>query len=277
MSIATLFEKGPAAYFESESDRPGDLWLFLHIPKTAGSSFRSELAAALTPNHNIVVDYLDGSLPFEAKRNAAVSAFIARQTESPCRFASGHLRMRHVNMIQDQLPSTKVIAMLRNPTHRLISDYRYQMTDVHPLHESFRKRYPTLEHYLDDPASHNKICSFLQLRANEGLPELIARVEEKFSFVGLVETYPLSFRTMFALLGMDRRPSVHERKNTGKEVKLDDQLMTKLEDANSKDMVIYRHFRKRLLESKEAMWSHLATFAADARKNTEPAPMAKTA
>jgi hypothetical protein len=267
--VATLFEKGAPAYFEEESDRDGDLWLFLHIPKTAGSSFRAELASALKPNDNIVVNYRDETIPFGAQRDAVVSDFIERHRQSPRRFVSGHLRMRHVARIKEAHPATKIVVMLRDPIKRIVSDYRYQMTDVHPLHESFQKKFPTIEHYLDDEVSHNKMFSFMAL-PGEDAAAVVARIERTFAFVGLVETYPVSFRTMFHLLGKERRPKVHTRKTTEtaeNKVELDGRLAGSLKAANSLDLAIYRHFRQRLADAKGGLWSHLG---GNAKRLSEP-------
>lgn len=260
MPVATLFDKGLAAYLDEERDRPGDLWFFLHIPKTAGSSFRQELADALKPNDNVVVDYKDTTRPLEEQRAALVERFIAAHAAEPRRFASGHLRWRHVERIREGCAPVKAVVMLRDPVKRLISDYRYQSTPTHPLHGTFRAKYPTILDYADDASSHDKMFSFLARTKSESPHDVIARVERTFSLVGLVETYPLSFRLMFRLLGEDQAPAVHTRKTSStpeNEIEIGNALNQKLRAANVRDLVIFQHFRQRFAAARESVWADL--------------------
>src|SRR5829696_8077897 len=136
MPIGTLFKDGVDAYLEEEKDAPGAMWFFLHIPKTAGSSFRSELAAALKPNNNIVIDYKRPDIPFDMQKRAVVDSFIENIHARPWRFASGHMHYPHVRAISEAHGNMRILTMLRDPVKRVISDYRYQCTPQHPPHEA---------------------------------------------------------------------------------------------------------------------------------------------
>ena len=52
--------------------------VFVHVPKTAGSSLRGELAARLQPDVNIVVDYTDATRLFRDKMDDAVARLPGR-------------------------------------------------------------------------------------------------------------------------------------------------------------------------------------------------------
>lgn len=260
MPIGTLFDHGVGAYLAEEGDRPDDLWLFLHIPKTAGSSFGAEIASVLSPSCNIQVDYLTGEKPFLAKLDDAVDGFIGDLERQRFRFATGHIRARHVQRIRQAHRHTKVITMLRDPVKRIISDYGYQRTPMHPLHAQFRDRFPTLESYADDAISRNSMFEHLALDPDEAPAAVVERIEKTFAFAGTLETYPMSFRLMFQLLGAPRTPTMHERKaqpSTESAAAPDPRLIAKIRDANSRDIFIFEHFRHRLAGCREAVWSGL--------------------
>ena len=137
MPVDRLRTQSLRDYVEAEAD-PEAFCLFLHIPKTAGSSLGHEIAAVLKPYRNISLDYLDESASHGVKRQRAVEAFIAElKRDGGLRSASGHITMRQALQIKRAHPRTRIVSFLRDPVRRVISDYRYQRTPAHPLHEAF--------------------------------------------------------------------------------------------------------------------------------------------
>jgi len=65
-----------AAYIDAGRDRPDSLWFFLHVPKTAGSSFREELASRLQPDVNIFITYDDPTVTHDALLDRAMRKFL---------------------------------------------------------------------------------------------------------------------------------------------------------------------------------------------------------
>src|SRR5262249_46127665 len=128
-----------------------ELWAFVHIPKTAGSSFASELAHLRPPYRNIHVDYSDEVTPHAEKMQAAVRKFVDELPTAAFRSCSGHINMNHAARIMQAAPGMRVISFLRNPVARVISDFRYARTPVHPPHRDFIKQYPTIFEYVDSP------------------------------------------------------------------------------------------------------------------------------
>src|SRR3712207_8209906 len=55
---------------------------------------------------------------------------------------------RHVEQIEKAAGEIRRVTMLRHPVKRVISDYRYQGSPMHPEHEGFRRRCPTLRDFL---------------------------------------------------------------------------------------------------------------------------------
>ena len=148
MSFGKLQELSLAQFIDSEI-APAALWVFVHIPRTAGSSFAAELAD-LRPSHkHLRVDSTDQQLPNAKKMNRAVDQF-ARELETRAwKACSGHIKMAHVRRIRSVEPTARVITLIRNPVDRIVSDFRHARTPAHPPHREFIQKYPTIYDYVD--------------------------------------------------------------------------------------------------------------------------------
>lgn len=241
MTFATLFKSGYRAFIEEDRDR-GDLWFFLHIPKTAGSSFRAELQSLLTPDHNIHAYDGEAEGEFTDRLGAAIRAFAASTWKTPYRFVSGHVPVDMMEPIRNAARTPKTFTMLRDPVGRVISDFRYQSTPQHPDYAVFRARYPSIEAYLDAPGEGDKMMRYLRPHAAADVAETIAHVLETFVFVGSMETYDTSFAVMMELLGANRAPSVFLRKTEDRQatdVRLTPELESRIRAANARDLALY--------------------------------------
>jgi hypothetical protein len=241
--------------FEILRDRPlqaytgffrnnGRLWVFQHIPKTAGSSLTRELAGTLSPYRNIFIGpgaYAPGINPGQALMNE-VDTFIEEHRQKVYRSASGHLRHPHLQRIVKAVPNTTLFTVLRDPAQRLVSDYRYAKTPRHPPHEAFARRYPTIEAYLDDPAHQNKMWHFVG-PANAGVsPETLQTVFRRYGFFALVSELPLHFAFLAGLSTFPRAPQARLNVTEAQEdnaVDLSPALVSRIEKANGEDYALY--------------------------------------
>lgn len=248
MPIRTLFESGPQRYGAEEADGPGVLWFFVHVPKTAGSSFRSEMVELLEPSFNLRVDARDPGLTQEQRRQQALDELIEESRTMGLRFASGHvpfaeaLRLRKVNK------ATKFITMLREPVARVVSQYRYFRSPDNPGYQKVIEHYPDFDSFLDDEI--NADVQFKRLAPDPQAPvaEAIHAMEEEYAFIGLLEHYNYSFGVLTHLLGEARRPEVHKRKTQDTKdnaVELSEDVLRKVRRLNRRDMEVFRHFRQR--------------------------------
>jgi hypothetical protein len=259
-------------YVEAEAD-PEAFCLFLHIPKTAGSSLGHEIAAVLKPYRNISLDYLDESASHGVKRQRAVEAFIAElKRDGGLRSASGHITMRQALQIKRAHPRTRIVSFLRDPVRRVISDYRYQRTPAHPLHEAFIRQYPTVEDYVRAERSRNKMFGRLTVRPTGDVSAAIEVIERTVSFVGLVELYAMSVDILFRLFGADVLPQAYLRltqDTPGNRVEVTPDLTALIRDLNPTDAALYDHFRA-LLERDEAEWERARRRASDGLAPAQP-------
>ena len=233
------------------------MWFFLHIPKTAGSSFATELSTRMKPYRNVHVDYNNPAVPASQQMAGVVEGFAAEMQVKPFRSASGHVPWHLFETIQAARPDTRVVTFLRNPEARVISDYRYQRTPMHPPYREFIAQFPTLESYAESPQSHNKIAKFIYGRGrNPSAAELIAHIGRAFTFVGLVEMYPLSFNAIFAAMGQPGlRPAEHKRKTPDTKdtaFELTDTVKALIRETNQLDQAAFDYVRGILARHRDA-------------------------
>ncbi|WP_270938235.1 sulfotransferase family 2 domain-containing protein [Falsiroseomonas oryzae] len=206
---------------------PGEgppLWLFVHVPKTAGSSLGTDLAAmpALQPYCNIHIDRTDRtdrSRTAPERYDDATEEFLAQHAAKPFRFASGHVQFRQVKRITDTVPGTRLFTMLREPVARLVSDYLYQRSPMHPLAEEVKARIPDFAAFVELKGQRNRIARHLlppRVVTEGDVPAALEMLRNRFAFVGVQERYELGFRALTALLtGRPARPAARKRVNEG--------------------------------------------------------------
>lgn len=205
------------AYFDARRTA-GSLWIFQHVPKTAGSSVRREVAQALNKfrQAHIHVDGMDPNTPYHQRLDQAVSEFLTQSEKIDYRFVSGHIFAHHRERICKIHKNTKAFTFLRDPVERYISDYRYQRTDMHPESSVFRARYPTIETFISARGSANSLAQYLlpaDLHKSKDVNRAVDYILDNFEFIGIQNNYAASFKVLCNLIGINREPTVTDRRN----------------------------------------------------------------
>lgn len=227
-------------------------WLFMHIPKTAGSSFSEAMQELLPPYKNIEVDYLDKKNDHNVKLSNAVDEFIHTSGVAGYRSASGHVPFDLVKRITESLSDYKLVTFLRDPVKRVISDYRYQRTPQHPPYREFMEKFPSIESFITHEPAMNKLTKFIcGLRGDASSERAIEIIENNFAFVGLVEMYPFSYNSMFQLFGHDDQfPTSHSRKTPDTpdtKIEIDEDVISLIKEHNRHDIILFEHVKKILI------------------------------
>jgi len=263
MSLAGLIDGDLDGYI-AENRGNDRCWFFIHIPKTAGSSFRRELAQILRPNYNVHVDrnpVSEPPMPHAQRLVAAAKEFNALLADRTYRFASGHVPVTLLKAHVDTWRDMKLITMLRDPAIRTVSDYRYQSTPVHPSHRQFLERFPKFETYLNAPQLRNRMFNFLRPSRQATVEDCIEFVVERFAFVGLVEMYPLAVRLVTRLMEQERSPTHYIRKtedNEHNQIDITPELLDRVREFNSLDVALYDYFHAKLGRVREQVCAEAA-------------------
>lgn len=249
MSLKSLVEGRLADYVAENADAADAYWHFIHIPKTAGSSFREELASRLSPQANLHIDRKQKDVPHREQLLAVVKTFREGSAFARCRFASGHIPRILVRSLLNGPRPTRLITMLRDPVERVISDFRYQRTPAHEDRARAAERFPTFESYIRTPGTQNKMYKFLRESPQQSVQDTVASIERSFAFVGFTETYDPSLRLLFRLLGVKDQPKVYARKTEStpaNEIPDLDRWRAVIRELNPLDVAVYEQLRARL-------------------------------
>lgn len=235
-----------------------ELCVFVHVPKTAGTSLRGEIAQLLQPDVNIAVDYTDTTRSFHERMDEAVDMFLAEAASARIRFASGHILARHAQKIRAAYPQARFVTFLRDPVHRVISDYRYQRSPRHPVHAEFIRQVPDLDAYLELRPERNKTAQHLvapDVLLGGDPAECVDYVMRNYAFVGMQEMYLISFRTLTTLIGAPSWPKLRENVNTDNDAErqVAPDLVERIRAANSLDVAIYDAFFPRWQQVRETL------------------------
>jgi len=203
--------------------------LFVHIPKTAGTSFRVA-AEEYFGKQNTFYDYSSQSeetskeiidYTYDANDLYRLYEHISTFDNS---FLSGHFSIAKYAPLYD---TVNIVSFVRDPVEQVLSHYNH---------------YKNLHHYEKDLVSFVKEPRFrnIQSRALRGKPI------EYCGFLGLTEEYALSIE-MFNALYATKLSSIHINKKDTNSIAMEDvdeETINLVKKLNEKDMIFYTNIRK---------------------------------
>ena len=279
MNLNDLFGECFDGYF-NDAHAGNPLWLFVHVPKTAGSSLNGELLPLWSPNHHIFIDYsklnaADATQTYEVLFDRSVDRFIDIAQTTSFRFCTGHINAAQVQRIVDTVAHVRPVTLLRDPVSRFVSDYRYQRSPMHPGHEQFTTAFPRIEDYLRLEGDWNKISTSLlpaDLREQGDIEVCAAWLANTYAFVGLQEMYALSLHALTWFAGVPRRPQVRRRINTPTpetEVVLTGDLLAEIRHRNAMDIALYNAVALRFTSISDHLTTYLNRVAPRPQRGTD--------
>lgn len=230
--------------------------IFLHIPKTAGSTFHSILKKKYKDRHVQNVFGARYSTP-------NIADFIKRPLSEKT-----HIKMLKGHMpfgLHEYLPGpAKYIAILRDPVERVISLYYYIIKNPqNPMHEAVAINRMSLADFTASGVAigtNNGQCRFINgdiddyefNRCDESLyANTIKHIDEHFLWLGLTERFDESTLLLTDLLGWKEAP-VYFRGNASrirkKTSQIEPQVIEGIERYNTFDRRLYDYANQRLDE-----------------------------
>lgn len=235
MVMFDLFSK------RKSSSGPSALRLIsIHIPKTAGTSFRNTLCGVYGKDSVIRLDIgLDRD---ETRINEQIYTKSTLPDET--QVVHGHFAYPALTERFLTDPSTPVITWLRHPVDRVVSNYFYlakrlaeELREEEKGLHILSKLQRSLLEYAQQEQARNRMSKFLR-----EMPL------EKFRFVGFVEDYDNDLARLAASLDWRDYP-VFKHNRTGKDTStVSDDELQRIREWNMEDVALY----ERALQMKEA-------------------------
>lgn len=214
-------------YREQLREYSKSVLIAVHIPKTAGTSFR-KAAELYYGFDNVAYDYpnKDISIPVLFRWRKEKSDFSAHQVfdwllEKRPVFITGHFgALKYLNF----LPDAKCIAFFRDPFQRVISEY---------LH--FKRHYNYINNF--ETFIEKSVVQNVQYNFLKGI------ALEDFFFIGLTENYPRSLEIINQKLGTSFKLFRENRNRKNVSLPYSDSnfecIRTKFSNLNQKDLAIH--------------------------------------
>lgn len=207
---------------EFDQKLPEETFVFIHIPKTGGTSFRCEFEKKLKCVFEYGKDPKTSGFVHDTIDKGDFKSFVQEFTSQGFDAVYGHFEISKYLPILDE--TTKILTFLRHPVQRCVSNYKHFCR-----HYGYDK---SIKEFFSNPHFHNQQSKFL-----EGV-EL-----EKFFFIGMTEDYNNSIKLFNQLTRLNLSSNLRVNYNPDKAIdqlyQLDEEVFKLIEDINQKDLDLY--------------------------------------
>lgn len=202
----------------------------IHIPKTAGTSFRNILKSVYSDKEVVRFDIsLRGAVrmnevPWEEKKLP------------PCKVLHGHFSYEAL-VSKFDVTECPVITWLRDPVQRVASNYYYLESRLQDILQEEKRNLHILEKMQRSLSefAHAEINRNRQWKFLKGIPI------QKLAFVGLVEHFEDDLPRLAKALGWKNKPDILYHNVTAQENRIiPDALAEEIRSLNSLDEELYR-------------------------------------
>ncbi len=157
-----------------------DICLFMHIPKTAGTSVGKALQASFDVFHSVAWTHVGKSFRAKTKK-----ALYARTRSAQRQVLMGHFSWIEVQYWKNQELPIKLATIIRDPLARFVSNYNYNCSSSHPLNGQFRERFPNMEAYARQLESDHQLN--VMIGAFYSFDHALELLCKYYTFIGVTE------------------------------------------------------------------------------------------
>ena len=217
--------------------------IFLHIPKTAGTTLNRIIEWQYDPRLIYTVD------PYQIRATVGRLQTLPEERRRGLRVVRGHL----IYGVHDCLPQGGTyITMLRDPVKRVLSSYQFILRrPLHPLHRKLKAKGIGVEEFLNYTAKRQN----LQTKMLAGVPYVgpcdestleraIENAEKSFAVVGLSERFQESLLMIAASFGW-KIPYYENRKVSKNRPTIDPATIERIREYNRQDLALYEYGKRR--------------------------------
>jgi len=213
--------------------------LFLHIAKTAGTSFRKYVDTHF--NKNEFKELYDSDV---------ILQFMLSEKKEEINALFGHFSFKH-RLDTYILPrQSKYITFLRNPVERVVSQFFHFKRSNMPGHIKMMRQHPNIKKFLQSQRGQNwqvqcvAGVNILQIKAHPKLCLDLAKynINHFFDFVGITEEYEFSLKKLSEKYNW--KTPVIEKRNVGKRPNtfdLSKELINNIKKENALDIELYNY------------------------------------
>lgn len=207
----------------------------IHIPKTAGTSFRNVLKSTYGKKSVVRLDIRSGGKRIELEQKA----FKRSKLPSSVKVIHGHFRYKDLIECFDINEDIPLVTWMRDPVDRVISNY-YYLSEIlaKELQEEKKglnilaKMQRSLLEYARDEISRNRMYKFL-----DGMPL------DKFKFIGIQEHYDEDLSDLMVVMDFESFPKIHVNA-TVKKREVSQETLEEIKALNALDMAMYEEALK---------------------------------
>lgn len=199
----------------------------LHIPKTAGTSFRNILKDVYGDSRVARLD-----IRSEIELNGKV--FKGSTLSNKIRVIHGHFKYFRLMNKFEIAPDVPMITWFRDPVERVISNYYYlnnilmgKYGDSEKMVNLFNRMIKTLPQYAEYEGNRNRMSKFL-----EGTDP------ERFLFIGLTDHYEEDLEHLAKILNWEGF-SIRKQNITGNKPEVEPDIINKIRELNEADCILY--------------------------------------
>ena len=192
MNCFDLFDTPLERYIAEFKTRSDQLFVFQHVPKTAGSSVHVEL------------DQIDDGFHWlgDNVEDHSWDKFQLLNERKPFRLLRGHMKSHHLDRLDQAGTTYQTASFLREPFQQTVSHFRYCHSEVCPNYEQYRAKYPSLTSFITDYLKPNFSTRYM-IGDCDSSDEALEKIGKRFEFVGLTEFYNTSMFVLMACLGRE--------------------------------------------------------------------------
>ena len=245
--------------------------IFLHIPKTAGTTLNRIIEWQYSPLSIFTLD------PYRFRATAERFKTLSEERRRRFRVVRGHLYYG----LHEFLPQgATYITMLREPVARFLSSYYFiQRRPLHPLHRKMKRERLGVEDYLRlIPHRHNLQCRLIagvqdNRSADERLLDMAKEnLTKSFSVVGICERFEESLMLIAKTFGWDV-PFYENRKVSKNRSPVDPTAIEMIREHNRLDLELYEFGQKLFDESLRKKQEIVSDGLAKLRTLPKPGPV----
>ena len=238
MNCLDVFDRPIDDFIDRMRDEMDRLIVFLHVPKTAGSSVQRDLVATFRNGYSVDWKSVDRSW----------ETFMSTYPSRRFHHVRGHIGCRHLEMLDNRNIAYHAASFLRHPVQRILSNYHYCISSNSPRQAINRSKYPDLMPFINDCVNVNHMTQLLVGNC-DSVNQAIEKISRRYSFIGMQEFYDVCQSIWMRSLGAmyRRRPKLNVTQKNG-ETTVDDlpkSILDRILETQRIDMGVFEFFDQR--------------------------------